>query len=129
MNFIGIFFQTPNCNYCDFKVVDHEDDEPSILATKSFLSTPPTTVPANILPSPPTTVATDNLHTPPKTLSTVNSVITTQPQRNVNLQETGTGYSHLEWSSSIPYNVAEEPDDVQGKYDTSFESSNMTYKV
>ena len=27
----------------------------------------------------------------------------------------GQGYSHLEWSASIPYNVAEEPDDVQGK--------------
>ena len=25
------------------------------------------------------------------------------------------GFSHLEWSASIPYNMAEEPDDVQGK--------------
>ena len=24
------------------------------------------------------------------------------------------GFSHLEWSASIPYNMAEEPDDVQG---------------
>ena len=27
----------------------------------------------------------------------------------------GQGYSHLEWSASIPFNVAEEPDDVQGE--------------
>ena len=25
-----------------------------------------------------------------------------------------TGFSHLEWSSTVPYNLAEEPDDVQG---------------
>ena len=25
------------------------------------------------------------------------------------------GFSHLEWSASIPYNMAEEPDDVQGR--------------
>ena len=105
-------------NYFNFEVVDHEDDEPSILATKSFLPTPPTTVPSNILSTPPpTTVTTNNLPTPPKTLPTVNTIITSQPQKHLNGHETGTGYSHLEWSSSIPYNVAEEPDDVQGKYD------------
>ena len=99
-------------NYFNFEVVDHEDDEPSILATKSFLPTPPTNVSTNVLPTPPTTVSTNILPTPPKTLSTVNTPIS-QPQRNVNVQEAGTGYSHLEWSSSVPYNVAEEPDDVQ----------------
>ena len=26
------------------------------------------------------------------------------------------GFSHLEWSASIPYNMAEEPDDVQGDF-------------
>ena len=71
----------------DIQVVDHEDDEPSVLATKSFLSTPPTTV---------TTVTAQ------------------QPQMPKNLQEVGAGFSHLEWSSSVPFNVAEEPDDVQG---------------
>ena len=25
-----------------------------------------------------------------------------------------TGFSHLEWSATVPYNLAEEPDDVQG---------------
>ena len=24
------------------------------------------------------------------------------------------GFSHLEWSATVPYNLAEEPDDVQG---------------
>ena len=66
-------------NVEDIQVVDQNDDEPSILATKSFL------------PSAQQQTVTKNL-----------------PQE---------GYSHLEWSSSVPYNVAEEPDDVQGKPD------------
>ena len=73
----------------DIQVVDHEDDEPSVLATKSFLSAPPTTVT--------TTLAAPQPQMQPK-----------------NLQEVGAGFSHLEWSSSVPFNVAEEPDDVQG---------------
>ena len=73
----------------DIQVVDHEDDEPSVLATKSFLSTPPS--------------------------GGCVTTLAAQPQITPkNLQEVGAGFSHLEWSSSVPFNVAEEPDDVQG---------------
>lgn len=27
----------------------------------------------------------------------------------------GVGFSHLDWSAIVPYNMADEPDDVQGK--------------
>ena len=138
----------------DIQVVDHEDDEPSVLATKSFLTTPPTTVStnmptpsttlsnimsthsnnlANIMSTPPTNVANimsthsnnvaNIMSTPPTNVANIMSTHSTsvanimstpnQPQKNG--QEIGTGFSHLEWSSSVPFNVAEEPDDVQGK--------------
>ena len=116
----------------DIQVVDHEDDEPSVLATKSFLTTPPTTV-STIMPTPLTTLSnimsTHSNHmanimsTPPTNVANIMSTHSTsvanimstpnQPQKNG--QEIGTGFSHLEWSSSVPFNVAEEPDDVQGK--------------
>ena len=63
------------------------DDEPNILATKPF----------NLKPK------------------SQHSNGLQQPQQPQQPPSEGQGYSHLEWSASIPYNVAEEPDDVQGK--------------
>ena len=87
----------------------------------TIMSTPPTNV-ANIMSTPPTNVA-NIMSTPPTNVANIMSIHSTsvanilptpnQPQKNG--QEIGTGFSHLEWSSSVPFNVAEEPDDVQGK--------------
>ena len=98
----------------------------------TIMSTPPTNV-ANIMSTPPTNVANimsihstsvaNIMSTPPTNVANIMSIHSTsvanilptpnQPQKNG--QEIGTGFSHLEWSSSVPFNVAEEPDDVQGK--------------
>ena len=85
------------------------------------MSTPPTTV-STIMPTPPTNVANimsihstsvaNIMSTPP---TNVANIMPTPDQPQKNGQEIGTGFSHLDWSSSVPFNVAEEPDDVQGK--------------
>ena len=76
----------------------------------TIMSTPPTNV-ANIMSTPPTNVANImSIHS-----TSVANILPTPNQPQKNGQEIGTGFSHLEWSSSVPFNVAEEPDDVQGK--------------
>ena len=67
------------------------DDEPNILAAKPFVAA------ASSQPQKSSLTAQQNLSS------------------NGSLIE-GQGYSHLEWSASIPFNVAEEPDDVQGEH-------------
>merc|ERR1719203_173862 len=86
----------------------------------NIMSTPPTNV-ANFMSIHSTSVA-DMMSTPPTNAANIMSIHSTsvanilpepnQPQKNG--QEIGTGFSHLDWSSSVPFNVAEEPDDVQG---------------
>ena len=67
------------------------DDEPNILAAKPFVAS------ASSQPQ--------------------KSGLTAQQNNLTNGSQVieGQGYSHLEWSASIPFNVAEEPDDVQGE--------------
>ena len=87
----------------------------------TIMSGPPTNV-ANIMSTPANNVA-NIMSTPPTNVANIMSIHSTsvanilptpnQPQKNG--QEIGTGFSHLDWSSSVPFNVAEEPDDVQGK--------------
>ena len=87
----------------------------------NIMSTPPTNV-ANIMSTHSNNVA-NIISTPPTNVANFMSIHSTsvanilpepnQPQKNG--QEIGTGFSHLDWSSSVPFNVAEEPDDVQGK--------------
>merc|ERR1712051_905391 len=86
----------------------------------NIMSTPPTNV-AKIMSTPSNNVA-NIMSTPPTNVANIMSIHSTsvanilptpnQPQKNG--QEIGTGFSHLDWSSSVPFNVAEEPDDVQG---------------
>ena len=104
----------------------HSNNVSTIMSTPptnvaNIMSTPSNNV-ANIMSTPPTNVANfmsihstsvaDIMSTPP---TNVANIMPTPDQPQKNGQEIGTGFSHLDWSSSVPFNVAEEPDDVQGK--------------
>ena len=77
------------------------------------------------MPTPPTNVANImSIHS-----TSVANILPTPNQPQKNGQEIGTGFSHLEWSSSVPFNVAEEPDDVQGKGCLKFIYSEKATKI
>jgi hypothetical protein len=42
------------------------------------------------------------------------SLVTSPSSNNSTVEKDSNGFSHLEWSASVPYNLAEEPDEVCG---------------
>ena len=129
----------------NIQVVEQEDEEPSILTTKSFMQTtqkpvvphhaaphmaPHHTAPNHKAPHPAAPKHKAPHHTAPHhaaphhTAPHPTALHSTPEHQPKNLSE---GYSHLDWSSSVPFNVAEEPDDVQGKSCTVMEGFFWTF--